>query len=198
MIMFNPILDSYPDRVDVNGVEYPVHTDFRLILRILAYIDDLTFSWRERQVLSLSLFFYSEHVPKDMDAAYRSMIDFIQMYRDDSEYMVKPEKPIMEPYDFQFDAQWIYSAFLQQYGIDLNTGSMHWFRFMILFEDLNDGTPTIVNLIRTRIEKPNNTNGSQYNTELNKRKMQIMTPKDQAKYRKTMEKWRRKEQKDGK
>lgn len=198
MIMFNPILDSYPDRVDVNGVEYPVHTDFRLILRILATIDDLTFSWRERQALSLSLFFYSEQAPKDSDAAYRSMIEFIQMYRDDSEYMVKPEKPIMEPYDFQFDSQWIYSAFLQQYGIDLNKASMHWFRFMILFEDLNDGTPTIVNLIRTRIEKPNNTNGSQYNTELNKRKMQIMTPKDQAKYRKTMEKRRRKEQKDGK
>lgn len=198
MIMFNPILDSYPDRVEVDGVEYPVHTDFRLILRILATIDDLTFSWRERQALSLSLFFYSEQAPKDSDAAYRSMIAFIQMYRDDSEYMVKPEKPIMEPYDFQFDSQWIYSAFLQQYGIDLNKASMHWFRFMILFEDLNDGTPTIVNLIRTRIEKPNNTNGSQYNTELNKRKMQIMTPKDQAKYRKTMEKRRRKEQKDGK
>ena len=148
--------------------------------------------------MSLSLFFYSEQAPKDSDAAYRSMIEFIQMYRDDSEYMVKPEKPIMEPYDFQFDSQWIYSAFLQQYGIDLNKASMHWFRFMILFEDLNDGTPTIVNLIRTRIEKPNNTNGSQYNTELNKRKMQIMTPKDQAKYRKTMEKRRRKEQKDGK
>lgn len=45
-----------------------------------------------------------------------------------------------QPFDFEKDAELIYAGFQQQYGIDLQTAEMHWWRFMILLENLGEGT----------------------------------------------------------
>ena len=40
-------------------------------------------------------------------------------------------------YSYEYDAKYIYSAFLDQYGIDLNEiDYLHWFKFKALFEGL--------------------------------------------------------------
>ena len=41
-------------------------------------------------------------------------------------------------YDFTIDSDLIYAAFQQQYGIDLSTVKMHWFKFAALFQGLKD------------------------------------------------------------
>lgn len=44
-------------------------------------------------------------------------------------------------YSYEFDAEYIYSAFLQQYKIDLNSiRYMHWWKFKALMENLNEDT----------------------------------------------------------
>ena len=45
-----------------------------------------------------------------------------------------------QPFDFEEDADLIYAGFLQQYGIDLQESDMHWWKFMILLENLGNGT----------------------------------------------------------
>ena len=45
-----------------------------------------------------------------------------------------------QPFDFEEDADLIYAGFMQQYGIDLQESSMHWWKFMILLENLGNGT----------------------------------------------------------
>ena len=44
------------------------------------------------------------------------------------------------PFDFEKDAELIYAGFVQQYGIDLQTENMHWWKFMILLENLGSDT----------------------------------------------------------
>ena len=43
-------------------------------------------------------------------------------------------------YSFAQDAPYIYAAFKEQYGIDLTEVEMHWWKFMALFESLNEDT----------------------------------------------------------
>lgn len=45
-----------------------------------------------------------------------------------------------QPFDFKEDADLIYAGFMQQYGIDLQESNMHWWKFMILLENLGSGT----------------------------------------------------------
>ena len=45
-----------------------------------------------------------------------------------------------QPFDFEEDADLIYAGFMQQYGIDLQESDMHWWKFMILLENLGNGT----------------------------------------------------------
>ena len=45
-----------------------------------------------------------------------------------------------QPFDFETDADLIYAGFMQQYGIDLQREDMHWWKFMILLENLGTDT----------------------------------------------------------
>lgn len=44
------------------------------------------------------------------------------------------------PFDFEKDADLIYAGFYQQYRIDLQKSHMHWWKFMILLENLGEDT----------------------------------------------------------
>ena len=46
-------------------------------------------------------------------------------------------------FDFTYDAEMIFSAFMQQYKIDLTTAQMHWWKFKALFSGLSDETQFI-------------------------------------------------------
>lgn len=53
-------------------------------------------------------------------------------------------------YSYEYDDKYIYSAFLQQYKIDLQeTKYMHWWKFKALFDGLNEDTE-IVKIMRYR------------------------------------------------
>ena len=43
-------------------------------------------------------------------------------------------------FDFEYDAELIYSAFMQQYKIDLSEAQMHWWKFKSLFGGLSEDT----------------------------------------------------------
>ena len=52
----------------------------------------------------------------------------------------KREKQI---YSYVFDADKIYSAFIQQYNIDLQKTNLHWWQFRSMFESLTDETQIV-------------------------------------------------------
>ena len=140
---FNLLIDPLPDSVEINGIAYPINPDHRTIIRILLILEDTTFYDEERRQMALFLFYKT--VPKDEAGAFEAMMEFIRCYKEEK---VKEAEKIA--FDFEIDSDSIFSAFFQIYGIDLTEVELHWFKFMALFADLNDGTPALVNLMQIR------------------------------------------------
>lgn len=141
---FNLLTDPLPDSVEINGTDYPINPDHRTIIRILLILEDTAFYDEERRQMALFLFY--KQVTEDEAAAFEAMMDFIRCYKDEK----KKKEAEKIAFDFEIDSDPIFSAFFQIYGIDLTVTELHWFKFMALFADLNDGTPALVNLMQIR------------------------------------------------
>lgn len=128
--MFNVLLDELP--TEWNG--YKINTDFRIGIMISQCICDNTLSEREKYYTVSNLLFQDE-MPSDEECS-EAIVWFMNDYnRDHVEKKDGSKAPVM---DFDQDQWRIYSAFLNQYNIDLNTVEMHWFVFMGLLGNLAD------------------------------------------------------------
>jgi len=89
-------------------------------------------------------------VPEDRAKGYEELCKF---YRNDQPLPHPTGKQSARTLDWLIDSEYIYCAFLQQYGIDLETEDMHWHKFLSLFNGL---TGTKLNdIISARLyEKP--------------------------------------------
>ena len=71
------------------------------------------------------------------------------------------------PYDIRYDGDYIYSSFLQAYGIDLfdAQGKLHWRKFNALLSGLPEGTK-LMEVIKIRKWKPQKGDSSEYKEEM--------------------------------
>lgn len=145
--MFNVLLDRLPDKW--NG--YKISTDFRIGIQIMQCLSDEEFSEEDRISYSLKLL-YPHNMP-DMEDAVKGLAWFMNEFNHDK-HSAKSETDSVKAYDFDIDQWRIYSAFLNQYGIDLNTAKMHWFVFMGLLSNLEECAFTRVVDIRLRKPDP--------------------------------------------
>lgn len=127
-------LDSalLPGCVKVDGVYYPVHTDFAFWLRFYSIIKD-----GEEHPVGDFDFLYSDGAPEDRLKGFEKLKSFFS-----------PENPLPRPgepspdiryFDYIIDSDLIYAAFFEQYGIDLLQEGlhMHWHKFLALFNGLH-------------------------------------------------------------
>lgn len=84
-------------------------------------------------------FLFYKQALEDEVIAFEAMMDFIRCYKDEK----KAKEAEKIAFDFEIDSDSIFSAFFQVYAIDLTEVKLHWFKFMALFADLNDGTPAL-------------------------------------------------------
>ncbi|MEG0165932.1 Gp15 family bacteriophage protein [Anaerorhabdus sp.] len=145
---FNILLDEYPNSVVIDEVEYSINSNFKLILEIIRLLNNDLYTNNEKVKFALCLF-YSEQLPSVQEKAYDEMLKFIHMYKEGKETKLKGKK---EPrlLDYDIDSGSIYSAFLQQYNIDLTEETMHWFKFLTLLENLSDGNPKLMRIMEIR------------------------------------------------
>lgn len=71
------------------------------------------------------------------------------------------------PYDIRYDGDYIYSSFLQAYGIDLFDvqGKLHWRKFNALLSGLPEGTK-LMEVIKIRKWKPQKGDSAEYKEEM--------------------------------
>lgn len=71
------------------------------------------------------------------------------------------------PYDIRYDGDYIYSSFLQAYGIDLfdAQGELHWRKFNALLSGLPEGTK-LMEVIKIRKWKPQKGDSAEYKEEM--------------------------------
>lgn len=141
----NVLCDQFPEYVNVHGRRYEIETDFREWIRFLNLICDEQVPWQTRAGLMLR--WYRRDIPEDLEAAIYALGEFLSAWKlyenlheedqRDNEG-VNHNKPA---FSFEEDAGCIYSAFMECYGIDLETVEyMHWWKFRTLFDWLPENT----------------------------------------------------------
>ena len=144
--MRNIILDTLPETVEVDGREFFIDTDFRTCIifeKVLMSKDseaDLL-----QNVLTL---FYPEGAPQDTEKAIEKIVELYRCGGTEKSVAGKKNGDVsIKPkliYDYEYDAPYIYAAFLSQYGIDLNEIEyLHWWKFQALFRGLESHTKIV-------------------------------------------------------
>lgn len=147
--MINLLVDRLPDSLNVNGVEYPINTDFRagIHYELLMQEED------EKAVAEGLKLYYGERIPLDLEDAILQ----INWFRNCG----KPEKKLTgaaagngkQAFSFSCDSDYVYAAFMAQYQIDLTeVAYMHWWKFMALFESL-DKESRLMEIMGYRVAK---------------------------------------------
>lgn len=119
-----------PDTITVNGSEYPVDTDFRAWVRFQGIlISDGTDNEKAAKVCE---FMEKMGIPQTKE----SLDAVLEFYAGASTENQTKSGGNVQAYDFEKDSEYIFSAFLDSYGIDLTTERLHWWRFKALFKSL--------------------------------------------------------------
>lgn len=138
----NILLDTLPETVTVDGRVFFVDTDFRTFIIFEKILNDKSLDNRERISQWMELFF-TEEIPDNVAAAIEEVLNLYRCGRPaktERKQRKNGNIPIREKmiYDYDYDAPYIYGAFLSQYGIDLNEIEyLHWWKFQALFRSLN-------------------------------------------------------------
>lgn len=141
----NLLFEQFPDTVEVDGRQYSIVTDFREWIKLHELLKETeTFT---PGILGMILDWYVDEVPENIQGAVAALGDFMAVgglwdgqedVADESEEEDRPGKPV---FSFSQDAVFIYSAFREVYGIDLEgIGYLHWWKFKALFDGLPSDT----------------------------------------------------------
>lgn len=119
-----------PDTITVDGVEYQVETDFRFWVKFQGILlSDKTDEQKANEICGMM---YDTGLPL-CEETLRAMLEF---YTGASTENTTGSGGNVQAYDFEKDSEYIFSAFLDSYGIDLTTERLHWWRFKALFKSL--------------------------------------------------------------
>lgn len=131
----NILVDKLP--TDYKGLK--INTNFRSFILFELLMQEHSISKNDKIALMVNLFY--DEVPKDLNKAVNGIMWFYSggNKEENKEASKGEEKPRKKQiYSYEYDAELIYSAFLTQYGIDLNEiDYLHWFKFKALFKGLN-------------------------------------------------------------
>lgn len=133
----NLLLDELPS-ITPNG--YEIDTDFRNAIKFELLMQDNKVEKELKIRLILNLFY--EDMPDDIEKALN---DVLWLYNGEDDKLYISNKKVAQNsfskqiYSYEFDHEYIFSAFLDQYGIDLNDIEyMHWWKFKALFKSLKE------------------------------------------------------------
>lgn len=136
----NILTDSLPETVEIGGTAWPINTDFYTGVQFELLMQDHTLTEEDRMSRALAL--YYPVIPMDLSAAMDGLLWFYSCgrYKADGEQLEEnpiKEKRTKKAYDFNQDADLIFSAFWEVYGIDLNAvEALHWWKFRAMFAGL--------------------------------------------------------------
>lgn len=129
----NLLVDKLP--TEYKGLK--VDTNFRSFILFELLMQDNEIKKEDKIALALNIF-YKEPI-KDLKTAIDGILWFYSMGASDNKKNngkgTKERSKVV--YSYEHDSKYIYSAFLDQYGVDLNeVDNLHWFKFKAMFEGL--------------------------------------------------------------
>ena len=133
---------TYPKAIEINGLEYAIHTEYETALACFKCINDPDITEIERAMGVLGLLYMEQ--PTDEAAALRLAVKFLSLGKEPDGDAEDDRHPDM---DYEQDMHYIRASFRSVYGIDLKqTPEMHWWEFSELLSGLTDDC--VLNRIR--------------------------------------------------
>lgn len=133
----NLLYEQPPHTVKVCGEEYPINWDFATSVEFEVMMQDDSLGDEEKLIRAFSL--YYPEIPPDPAEALEQLLWFYRGGDEPDEAGQSAAQGQQGPvYSFSFDHEYIYAAFMDQYGIDLQTVNLHWWCFRALFKGLRE------------------------------------------------------------
>lgn len=125
--MLNLTQRALPDTVMVDGRAYLIKTDFRTWIQFLRDV-------KKGKEFDCTYIFVKDF-PPNIDV--KALMEFARPPRELPR--VSTQSDVIS-IDFDIDADYIYSSFMECYGIDLFEVDLHWHKFLALLSGLNEST----------------------------------------------------------
>lgn len=142
----NLLYEPLPESVVVDGVSYPVVTNFRDWIAFFDMMADDSYSPKDKLMASMGWF--TKEVPENSLNAWEALLQFASCEdspgnsdEDETEkdYSQQNSKTC---FSWVYDSAYILGAYRQCYGMDLiSMPFLHWYEFMALFEALPEDVP---------------------------------------------------------
>ncbi len=118
-----------------------IRTDFRESIKFELLMQDKTIEDDKKIRMILNLYYYN---PENIEDVKKALEEIVWFYKGGDKIENKisgrnENNNKKQIYSYEFDAEYIYSAFMQQYKIDLNSIKyLHWWKFRALFTNLSE------------------------------------------------------------
>lgn len=134
------IINKLP--LEVNGKS--INTDFRISILFELLMQDKKIQSELKITKALQLYYPNLKQITDVEKAIEDMLWFYRCGKELANSNKGNNRNNNQIYSYEFDDNYIYSAFLQQYNIDLqDIKYMHWWKFKALFDGLNENTEIV-------------------------------------------------------
>lgn len=133
----NMLVNSVPDTFYIAGTEYKIHTDFRVWIEFEKLLSDESENANKTIADIKNLIFCDKQPPSRVDEETVNQILLFYRCGKESQKSSHTEKEI---FSYDYDDGYIFSAFLEQYHIDLEQTNLHWWKFHALMLSLSDST----------------------------------------------------------
>lgn len=135
----NILLDKLPKKI--NDIE--INTDFRIMIMFELLMLDPNIPKKQKLIQSLKLFYKDVNEIDNIEEAIKDLLWFYRCGKEEKIGVGNSNNKKNQIYNFDFDNLDIYSAFMQQYNIDLNDANLHWWKFKSLFNNLSEDTKMV-------------------------------------------------------
>lgn len=135
----NILIDNTPTSVKIENKFYKINSNFRNSILFEMMMQDPELTDEEKVINALNL--YYPIIPLNEEKAIESIMWFYSCGKDIDKSNKKRNGGSVNNkiYDYEFDDDYIYSAFLSQYGIDLqDIEYLHWWKFKAMFKALKE------------------------------------------------------------
>lgn len=144
-MLCNILLDELP-KITPNS--YKINTSYKQGIKFELLMQDNELQKEEKVMLALALFYDKKEInqmktPEELQKRINDILWFYKcnkIEQNNKGVNARKEKQI---YSYEFDADKIYSAFMQQYNVDLQKTDLHWWQFRSMFESLTDKTQIV-------------------------------------------------------
>jgi len=133
----NILIDLLPKEVTIDNKEYKINSDFRTSILFELLMQDSSIREEDKVLMALQLYYPT--IPQNINLAIEKMLWFYRCGKDISKKGNGKGKSVTQIYSFEYDDDYIYAAFMDQYGIDLqDIDYLHWWKFKAMFKGLKE------------------------------------------------------------